>query len=340
MSGPGGVGHGCYGTVFKAIDKQTGQLVALKKVKIPFVQDGPPISFYRELTALQALHDANIVRYIDTVKDDDYTLYLVLEYCEFDLAGLIHGPYGSYLEQDHVISYMKQLLHAVSLIHENSFAHRDLKPSNIYVTRDNVIKVGDFGLTRKIPPKGLLSTNVTTACYKPPEVLLGDNQYDFGVDVWSLGCIFYEMITGEVLFNSANSSDIQQLQKIFEICGLPSEDSYLSTLPNYSLFAGLCQNSTGNLNDYLLTHIDPAFIEIVPLLEKMLTLDPKERISINECLAHSFFAGDDTPLPYLDLPERHAADVNRLPISKAKIQKKMPFTLDLLRAGPLAMLAF
>ena len=152
------IGKGTYGEVYKCLDKQTGQVVALKKINILDDKEGFPQTTIREIDLLSRLHHENIVslRAIVTTFPQDYGLsgnshvYLVFEYCEFDLYGLLYAYTEPILTPLHIVSYIKQLLVAVKVCHDNAIVHRDLKPANLFVTRKNVVKLGDFGLARRI----------------------------------------------------------------------------------------------------------------------------------------------------------------------------------------------
>lgn len=176
---------------------------------------------------------------------------------------------------------MHQILSGLYFCHINRIIHRDLKPQNILVAGDLKLKLADFGLSRMFSlPMGKMTHEIITLWYRPPEVLLGQENYTTKVDSWSVGCIMAEMVLDRTLF--PGDSEIGQLFKIFQICGSPNEENW----PNVV-----------KLNDY--KHTFPKwkprnFYELFPdldkdgvdLLEKMLTLDPDKRISIREALEH------------------------------------------------------
>ena len=313
------VGRGGYGVVYKAIDTMSGDIVALKQVNSFNVHVGLPLSFYRENASLTEMKDnPNIVNLRETVRSEDGEhLYMVLDYCEYDLSGLLH----SYtLNGRQIQSYMKQILLAVKSLHDKGFVHRDLKPSNIFLTKNNVIKVGDFGLTRKIDKKRTLTPKVMTRSYRPPEVILGDSHYNSSVDIWSLGCVFFEMLTGKALFKPTTSSDFSLLDSIFAICGSPNDENWpgFNKLPN----AGLVQISKPNTNkstlrEFLQENIPIHYQILIELLEKMLKIDPNQRITVDQALEHPFFESNFVLRP-LKYPEVHGSvsSKEKIPIKK------------------------
>lgn len=275
------IGQGGYGTVFKAIDHENGDVVALKQVQL-FQANTLPISFYRELKCLQQCKHENIINFRDIARIDG-VLYFVLDYCEFDLQSLLES--SSKLTSLHKISYIKQILLAVKHLHDKGFIHRDIKPPNVLVTRDNKVKLTDFGLTRQIDAKCHgMSPKVVTLIYRAPELLLGETKYTKSIDIWSLGCLIYEILTGNQLFNPVHNSDASQMDAIFRICGSPDPKLH----PNLELFHSnkIYDNI---LPDLLSSTLPPEMACFVDIIEKMLYFDPNERISIEEVLENPIF---------------------------------------------------
>jgi serine/threonine protein kinase len=310
----GPLGRGGYGTVYKARDTVSGDMVALKRVRIFDPLLALPISFTRENTILQTISHPNIIRLNDIVRDGDGSIYMALEYCEFDLSGLIH-LHG--LSTGQIQSYMGQLLSAVAAMHSQGFVHRDLKPANVFVTRAHVLKLGDFGLSKCLPRDSTvpLTQNVVTPSYRAPELLLGAQHYGFGVDVWSLGCVLFEMITGQRLFEPTASSQIGVLSSIFKVCGTPTEEDWpdIATLPGSGRI-GLVKLYHSSLRETLIKALPTEFHCLIELFEEMLQLNPNRRITVQDALAHPFFR-ECVPLNPLPFPECHAMDIARQPIA-------------------------
>jgi serine/threonine protein kinase len=303
------IGRGGYGSVFKARDLVTGKIVALKCVKIFDCRVGLPVSFFREKKILQSFDHENVVSLQKVVVNpDDDSVYMVLDYCEFDLDALISK---GRLSQEHVRSYVKQLFTAVAELHSRGFVHRDLKPSNVFVTLWNVVKLGDFGLATSLENRGdrPLTKGVVTPSYRAPELLLGDGQYDQSVDVWALGCVLFEVLTGTILFRPTTLTSASQLASIFKICGTPQCD-HLKNLPGFEMMGRSPEYPY--MLDKLLDQVLPdAFRCCKDLLEAMLQLDPSRRITVAQALTHPFFDFDPVALPTLPVAEIHSMDVIR-----------------------------
>jgi serine/threonine protein kinase len=310
------IGRGGYGVVFKARDPETGMPVALKRVHIFDPNIGLPQSFFRERDCLNSFDHPNILCLNEIVQDPAQgAIYLVLEYCEFDLSGLIHR---GRLSVPQVSAYFRQLLTAVSELHQQGIIHRDLKPANVFVTRNNTVKLGDFGLARSLNPNRChpLTQDVVTPSYRAPELIAGAADYGTPVDIWSLGCLLYEMITTRRLFTPSTRTHIGQLDSIFKICGFPTDHTW----PGFTgLPAGfLVIPATGPqppLRDRLLGALPPEFAGFADLIEGMLRLDPAQRITIQEALEHPLLRGEFV-LNDLAIEEVHAMDVTRERVQK------------------------
>ena len=192
------IGEGTYGQVYKAVDKATQDIVALKKVRLENEKEGFPITAVREIKILRLLNHENIVNLKEIVTDksdvldfrkDKGAFYLVFEYMDHDLMGLLESNLVTFSEEN-IAHIMKQLLDGLSYCHKNDFLHRDIKCSNILMNNKGQIKLADFGLARLFNAEDKLrpyTNKVITLWYRPPELLLGEERYGPSIDVWSCG---------------------------------------------------------------------------------------------------------------------------------------------------------
>jgi len=227
------VGEGTYGEVFKAKDRVTGKYVAIKKIRLDAEDEGVPSTSIREISLLKELNqDPNIVRLEDVIHSKN-RLYLVFEFIDFDLKKYI-DTVKSDIAPQLVKSYMFQLLRAMFFCHSHRIIHRDLKPQNLLIDKNGKLKVADFGLARAFGvPLRQYTHEVVTLWYRAPEILLGSKMYATPVDIWSLGCIFAELVSRTALF--PGDSEIDELYKIFRVLGTPSDTVWpgVTKLPDY-----------------------------------------------------------------------------------------------------------
>jgi len=270
------IGEGTFGIVYKAIDRKSNEYVALKKVRLMQEEEGIPSTAIREIALLKELIHVNIVKLVD-VMHSIKKLTLVFEYIDTDLKKIIDKTEGKGLEASICKSYLYQILQGMRLIHKLKILHRDLKPQNILVTNDGIIKIADFGLSRGfgIPVKNY-THEVVTLWYRPPDVLIGNKNYYTSIDIWSIGCIFAEMLIGNVAFQGQNEDD--QLERIMNMFGC-SESIEKSVFGwKYPI-----QKSINEVFPSIIDH------DCLDLLERMLNLNPELRISVDDALKHRYF---------------------------------------------------
>ncbi|KAK8937194.1 Cyclin-dependent kinase B1-1 [Platanthera zijinensis] len=290
------VGEGTYGKVYKAQDKVTGQLVALKKTRLEMDEEGIPPTTLREISLLQMLSQSiYVVRLLGVEhveKNGKRLLYLVFEYLDTDLKKYVDsykkGPNSRPLPSRLIQSFLYQLCKGVAHCHSHGVLHRDLKPQNLLVDKDKgILKVADLGLGRAFTvPLKSYTHEIVTLWYRAPEVLLGSTHYSVGVDIWSVGCIFAEMVRRQPLF--AGDSELQQLLHIFRFLGTPTEAKWpgVSSLRDWHDYPQWKPQSLSQA----LPNLDS---EGVDLLSKMLEYCPSNRISAKEALDHPYFNGLD-----------------------------------------------
>ncbi|GJN16677.1 hypothetical protein PR202_gb03694 [Eleusine coracana subsp. coracana] len=219
------------------------------------------------------------------------SIYMVFEYMDHDLTGLADRP-GMRFTVPQIKCYMRQLLTGLHYCHVNQVLHRDIKGSNLLIDNEGNLKLADFGLARSFSSdhNGNLTNRVITLWYRPPELLLGSTKYGPAVDMWSVGCIFAELLNGKPILPGKNEPE--QLTKIFELCGTPDDLIWpgVTKMPWYNNFKPP-RPLKRRVKEFF-KHFDRHALD---LLEKMLTLDPSQRISAKDALDAEYFWTD--PLP-------------------------------------------
>jgi len=209
--------EGSYGFVSRAKEEATGEIVAIKKLKLDPARDaGFPVTALREIQTLNAAKHRHIVELREVVTGEGEAkgdVYIVMEFLEHDLKTLQEDMDEPFLPSE-VKTLMLQLGSAVEFLHAHWIMHRDLKTSNILMNNRGEIKLADFGMARFCgdPPPQNLTQLVVTLWYRSPELLLGATTYDSSVDIWSLGCIFGELLTRNPLLQGKN--EVDQLSKV------------------------------------------------------------------------------------------------------------------------------
>eukprot|EP00923_Selenidium_pygospionis_P041524 GHVN01071971.1.p1 GENE.GHVN01071971.1~~GHVN01071971.1.p1 ORF type:complete len:304 (+),score=25.73 GHVN01071971.1:367-1278(+) len=291
----GKIGEGTYGVVYKAQDSQ-GRIFALKKIRLEQEDEGIPSTAIREISLLKELNHPNIVKLCD-VMHTEKRLTLVFEYLDQDLKKLLDHTSDGGLPPKTVQSYLYQLLDGVAYCHQHRVLHRDLKPQNLLINREGNLKLADFGLARAFGiPVRSYTHEVVTLWYRAPDVLMGSKQYSTPVDIWSVGCIFAEMVNGKPLF--PGTSDNDQLLKIFKTLGTPSVESWpeVQSLPEW-------KNDHPQFNarpwDEIVPSLDSAGID---LLANMLKFDPNKRLSARAAMDHEYFRTVRESMPRNNVP--------------------------------------
>jgi len=288
------IGEGTYGTVFKGQNKKTGEIVAMKKIKLESEDEGVPSTAIREISLLKELQHPNIVCLKDVMLQDA-KIYLIFEYLTMDLKKYMDTgvPKDGQMDPKLTKSYLYQLLQGILFCHQRRVLHRDMKPQNLLIDKNGGIKIADFGLARAFGiPIRVYTHEVVTLWYRAPEVLLGSPKYSCPLDIWSIGAIFAEMVNRRPLFQG--DSEIDQLFRIFRVLRTPTEELWpgVTQLPDFKpIFPNW---STMGLKNSM-KKIEPAGFD---LLEQMLIYDPAKRISAKKALLHPYFDDlDKTTLP-------------------------------------------
>nr|XP_058906573.1 cyclin-dependent kinase 16 isoform X1 [Kogia breviceps] len=276
------LGEGTYATVYKGKSKLTDNLVALKEIRLEH-EEGAPCTAIREVSLLKDLKHANIVTLHDIIHTEK-SLTLVFEYLDKDLKQYLDDC-GNIINMHNVKLFLFQLLRGLAYCHRQKVLHRDLKPQNLLINERGELKLADFGLARaKSIPTKTYSNEVVTLWYRPPDILLGSTDYSTQIDMWGVGCIFYEMATGRPLF--PGSTVEEQLHFIFRILGTPTEETWPGILSNEEF-------KTYNYPKYraeaLLSHAPRLDSDGADLLTKLLQFEGRNRISAEDAMKHPFF---------------------------------------------------
>lgn len=310
------IGQGTYSSVFRARDLETGRLVALKKVRFDNFEPESVRFMAREIVILRRLDHPNVIKLDGIVTSRlSCSIYLVFEYMEHDLSGLLSCPDIKFSESQ-VKCYMKQLLSGIDHCHSRGVMHRDIKGANLLVNNEGVIKVGDFGLANfsSSVHKQPLTSRVVTLWYRPPELLLGSTDYGPAVDLWSVGCVFAELLLGTPILQGR--TEVEQLHKVFKLCGSPPEDYWKkSRLPHATLF-----KPQHPYESCLWETFKELPKSAVSLIETLLSVEPYKRGTASSALDSEYFktqpyACDPSSLPKYppnkEIDAKHREDARR-----------------------------
>uniref|UniRef100_A0A8C2AZ65 cyclin-dependent kinase n=1 Tax=Cyprinus carpio TaxID=7962 RepID=A0A8C2AZ65_CYPCA len=282
------LGEGTYATVYKGRSKLTDNLVALKEIRLEH-EEGAPCTAIREVSLLKDLKHANIVTLHDIVHTDK-SLTLVFEYLDKDLKQYMDDC-GNIMSMHNVKIFLFQILRGLAYCHRRKVLHRDLKPQNLLISERGELKLADFGLARaKSVPTKTYSNEVVTLWYRPPDVLLGSSEYSTQIDMWGVGCIFYEMAAGRPLFPGSTVED--ELHLIFRLLGTPTEDNWAGILSieefkSYNFPKYKPQPFINHAPRYL--HSICVSVQLLLCCFIQYSYESKKRISADESMKHSYF---------------------------------------------------
>ncbi|KAI3453751.1 hypothetical protein Pfo_010414 [Paulownia fortunei] len=282
------IGSGANGLVCAAVNKETNQEVAIKKIGSAFNNKIDAKRTLREIKLLCYMDHVNIISIKDIIRpprrEAFNDVYIVYELMDTDLHKIIQSDQA--LTDYHCQYFMYQLLRGLKYVHSANVLHRDLKPSNLFLNANCDLKIGDFGLARTTSETDFMTEYVVTRWYRAPELLLNCSEYTAAIDVWSVGCILAEIMTREPLFPGKDY--VHQLRLITELIGTPDEASlkflrsdnarrYVKQLPLFpkQQFPARFPN------------MSPLALD---LLGKMLVFDPNQRITVDEALCHPYLS--------------------------------------------------
>lgn len=282
------IGRGASGLVCAALNKETKEEVAIKKISNAFENRIDAKRALREIKILRHMDHPNIISIKDIIrpprKDAFTDVYIVYELMDTDLHKIIGSDQP--LTDDHCQYFMYQLLRGLKYVHSANVLHRDLKPSNLFLNANCDLKIGDFGLARTTSETNFMTEYVVTRWYRAPELLLNCSKYTAAIDIWSVGCILAEILTRVPLFPGKNY--LQQLLLITKLLGTP-DDTSLKFLRSDN-----ARRYVKQLPQFPRQHFPAIFPNLSPLaldlLEKMLVFDPEQRITVDEALCHPYFS--------------------------------------------------
>lgn len=307
------LGDGTYGSVLKAVNRQTGEVTAIKKMKKKFYSWEQCMQL-REIKSLKKLNHPNIVKLKEVIREND-ELFFVFEYMEGNLYELMKSR-DRYFPEATIRNIMFQIFQGLSFMHKNGFFHRDIKPENMLVKGD-VIKVADFGLAREIRSKPPFTDYVSTRWYRAPEVLLRSTNYNSPIDQWACGGILAELYTLKPLFPGSSEAD-----EIYKICAILGSPTMRSWPEGIKLAAQMQfrfpQFPTTPLNQI----VQNASPEGLSLIQDLLLYDPQQRPTASQTLQHPFFQTNNALPAPLSSAEPLPSTFTRRPVVKTEAEIK------------------
>nr|GMC66181.1 mitogen-activated protein kinase 7 [Ipomoea batatas]GMC71933.1 mitogen-activated protein kinase 7 [Ipomoea batatas]GMD54254.1 mitogen-activated protein kinase 7 [Ipomoea batatas]GME13814.1 mitogen-activated protein kinase 7 [Ipomoea batatas] len=289
------IGRGAYGVVCSSVNRESNEKVAIKKINDVFSNRIDALRTLRELQLLRHIRHENVIALKDVMmpvhRRSFKDVYLVYELMDTDLHHIIKS--SQTLSNDHCKYFLFQLLQGLNYLHSANILHRDLKPGNLLVNANCDLKICDFGLARTTRDNGQFMTEyVVTRWYRAPELLLSCDNYGTSIDVWSVGCIFAEILGRKPLFQG--SECLNQLKLIINVLGTqPEADLRFIDNSKAKKFIRSLPFSRGIHFSSLFPQADPLALD---LLQQMLVFDPSKRITVAEALHHPYLSDLYDPL--------------------------------------------
>ncbi|XP_052171083.1 mitogen-activated protein kinase 3 [Diospyros lotus] len=280
------IGRGAYGIVCSVLNSETNEMVAIKKIANAFDNYLDAKRTLREIKLLRHLDHENVIGLKDVVppplRREFSDVYIATELMDTDLHQIIRSNQG--LSEEHCQYFLYQILRGLKYIHSANVIHRDLKPSNLLVNANCDLKICDFGLARPTSESEFMTEYVVTRWYRAPELLLNSSDYTAAIDIWSVGCIYMELMNRKPLF--PGKDHVHQMRLLTELLGTPTESDLMPVRNEDAKryirqLTRLPRQQLGKV----FPHVHPLAID---LIEKMLTFDPTKRITVEEALEHPY----------------------------------------------------
>ncbi|XP_039318539.2 serine/threonine-protein kinase MAK isoform X2 [Saimiri boliviensis] len=275
------LGDGTYGSVLMGKSNESGELVAIKRMKRKFYSWDECMNL-REVKSLKKLNHANVIKLKEVIRENDH-LYFIFEYMKENLYQLMKDR-NKLFPESVIRNIMYQILQGLAFIHKHGFFHRDMKPENLLCMGPELVKIADFGLARELRSQPPYTDYVSTRWYRAPEVLLRSSVYSSPIDVWAVGSIMAELYMLRPLF--PGTSEVDEIFKICQVLGTPKKSDWPE---GYQLASSMNFRFPQCVPINLKTLIPNASNEAIQLMTEMLNWDPKKRPTASQALKHPYF---------------------------------------------------
>ncbi|XP_036901305.1 serine/threonine-protein kinase MAK isoform X3 [Sturnira hondurensis] len=275
------LGDGTYGSVLMGKSNESGELVAIKRMKRKFYSWDECMNL-REVKSLKKLNHANVIKLKEVIRENDH-LYFIFEYMKENLYQLMKDR-NKLFPESVIRNIMYQILQGLAFIHKHGFFHRDMKPENLLCMGPELVKIADFGLARELRSQPPYTDYVSTRWYRAPEVLLRSSVYSSPIDMWAVGSIMAELYTLRPLF--PGTSEVDEIFKICQVLGTPKKSDWPE---GYQLASAMNFRFPQCVPINLKTLIPNASNEAIQLMTEMLNWNPKKRPTASQALKHPYF---------------------------------------------------
>lgn len=291
------LGQGPSSIVYQAKELATDKIFALKVIgRVPLDKDIPS-EYFREITILKSLNHTNVIK-LHSIFMDQNNIQLVLDYCVSSLDKYIDKYPRERILEDQVKCIAKQLFRGLNYLHKSYIVHRDIKPPNLLLSPSGILKIADFGLSRRyLLQSGASTPGAMTRWYQAPEILFGAPTYDSKVDMWSAACVIVEVMLRKPFL--PGESDIQQINRTIDLIGTPKREDW----PGFAecrVYKSIClkRQPYRKLADFCQ---EQGCATVMPLIDLLVVYDPKRRATAQRCLQHEWFERAPYPSSSIEL---------------------------------------